>query len=233
MALDFPPASAGSYVDPVSGLKYIYNTGVNAWEAAIQPPAVISPDVPSITIPGFLWWDSTNGSLYIYYSDEGDSGSGIEASSQWVEAAPTGAASSIAQIGINPPLNPNDGELWWCTETGNLYIYYVDIDGGQWVQAGVSASTIATLVGTRASSGMTAPTAARSNDLWYNTEDKTLYINYKTGNTPNWPSQLQGHMNLGPNSMRALRVLIHLFLLTLFACRPQSDPPARKPLSPL
>ncbi len=33
-------------------------------------------------------------------------------------------------------------------------------------------------------------------------------------------------MNLGPNSMQALRVLIHLFLLTLFACRPQSDPPA-------
>ena len=39
--------------------------------------------------PGDLWWDSTNGILYIYYTDEGIEGDdAMEASSQWVDARP-------------------------------------------------------------------------------------------------------------------------------------------------
>lgn len=179
MALDFPANTSVPYVDPVSGLKYIYNTAVGAWEAAIQPPAVVSEAAPAITIPGFLWWDSTNGSLYVYYND-GDS-------SQWVEAAPTGAASSIARVGQNPPSNPNDGELWWSTVKGNLYIYYNDGNSSQWIQAntyGTGSSSVTS--GTRVTSGSTQPTDGVANDLWYNTIDKTLYINYKTGLAANW-----------------------------------------------
>ena len=33
---------------------------------------------------------------------------------------------------------------------------------------------------------MLAPALAAANDLWYNTTDKTLYINYKTGLDANW-----------------------------------------------
>lgn len=179
MALDFPSNTSAPYIDPVSGLKYIFNSSVGAWEAAIQPPAVVSDAAPAITIPGFLWWDSTNGSLYVYYSD-GDS-------SQWVEAAPTGSASSIARVGANPPSNPNDGELWWSTEKGNLYIYYKDENSQQWIQAntyGTGSGAISS--GARVTSGANAPDYADANDLWYNTTDKTLYINYKTGLVANW-----------------------------------------------
>ena len=170
MALDFPPSSAGTYVDPVSGLKYIYNTGVGAWEAAIQPPAVISEAAPAITIPGFLWWDSTNGSLYVYYKDAD--------SEQWVEAAPTGAASSIARVGQNPPSNPNDGELWWSTVKGNLYIYYNDGNSSQWIQANTYNPPTSVTVGTTVTAGTTAPQTYKTHDLWYNTTDKTLYIHH-------------------------------------------------------
>ena len=179
MALDFPANTSAPYIDPISGLKYIFNSSVGAWEAAIQPPAVVSDAAPAITIPGFLWWDSTNGSLYVYYAD-GDS-------SQWVEAAPTGASSSIARVGQTPPSNPNDGELWWSTTKGNLYIYYNDGNSQQWIQANTYGPGTATAVtGTQVTAGSVAPTAAAAYDLWYNTTDKTLYVNHKTGLDVNW-----------------------------------------------
>ena len=38
-------------------------------------------------------------------------------------------------VGSSPPSNPISGEMWWSTETGNLYIYYVDGDSSQWVES--------------------------------------------------------------------------------------------------
>lgn len=37
-------------------------------------------------------------------------------------------------IGITPPENPIAGNLWWNSEDGRMYIYYVDNDSAQWVQ---------------------------------------------------------------------------------------------------
>ena len=179
MTLDFPANTSAPYVDPVSGLKYIYNDSVGAWEAAIQPPAIVSEVAPSINIPGFLWWDSTNGSLYVYYTDAD--------SEQWVEAAPTGASSSIARISRTAPENPAVGELWWDNENGNLYIYYQDADSSQWIQAtNYNTAVPTTGTGVVITSGTTAPTQGKLHDLWYNTTDKTLYINHKTGESHNW-----------------------------------------------
>ena len=40
MALNFPTDTSAPYIDPISGLKYVFNSAVGAWEAAIQPPVV-------------------------------------------------------------------------------------------------------------------------------------------------------------------------------------------------
>ena len=40
----------------------------------------------------------------------------------------TGAASDT------PPPNPAPNTLWWESDTGRLFIYYADVDTGQWVQ---------------------------------------------------------------------------------------------------
>jgi hypothetical protein len=34
-----------------------------------------------------------------------------------------------------PPASPVDGDLWWNSNTGQLLIYYVDVNGGQWIEA--------------------------------------------------------------------------------------------------
>ena len=72
MALNFPDPSQSPYVDPVSGLKYIYNTSVGAWEAAIQPPVIVSgTGAPAdIEIEGFLYLDSGSSTLYCYRSGQ-------------------------------------------------------------------------------------------------------------------------------------------------------------------
>ena len=41
----------------------------------------------------------------------------------------------------NPPASPSAGEMWWCTEDGNLYIYYQDVDSAQWVPAKPATAT--------------------------------------------------------------------------------------------
>jgi hypothetical protein len=41
-------------------------------------------------------------------------------------------------IGSLPPTSPVEGGLWWNSNSGQLYIRYVDDDGGQWVSATVN-----------------------------------------------------------------------------------------------
>ena len=35
----------------------------------------------------------------------------------------------------SPPSNPSSGQLWWNTNDGRLYIWYIDINSSQWVPA--------------------------------------------------------------------------------------------------
>ena len=39
--------------------------------------------------------------------------------------------------GLTPPNNPSPGTFWWDSEAGQLYIWYVDADSAQWMQAAV------------------------------------------------------------------------------------------------
>ena len=177
MALNFPANTTLPYVDPVSGLKYIYNTSVGAWEAAIQPPAIVASEPPAITIPGFLWWDDVGGSLYVWYQDA-DGG-------QWVDASPSGDNVASAYINTNAPQGALPGELWWDSENGRLYVYYDDGDSQQWIQAYTPDGSGAVVnYGLKLHSGAATPTNAKKNDLWYNTTDSTLYA--FVGDTPEW-----------------------------------------------
>lgn len=89
---------------------------------------------PADPSAGDLWFNTNTAVLYIYYADN--------TTLQWVTVTP-----SIASIGSGAsvttsetvPSTPADGDLWFNTGDGNLYVYYVE-DGGssQWV------STVAT-----------------------------------------------------------------------------------------
>ena len=163
MALNFPADTSAPYVDSTSGLKYIYNTAVGAWEPAIQPPVIIeSPNPPDIQIEGFLWYDGTI--LYIFQNGTWNtinSGGG------------GGGGSSEVTIGGSSPEFASAGDLWWDSDEGRLYIYYVDIDSSQWVEASPSTGGSN---GSNVFSGPNAPSNAVEGALWYNTSNGQLYV---------------------------------------------------------
>ena len=183
MALNFPSDTSLPYVDPVSGLKYIYNPSIGAWESAIQPPVVISSTPPTgIQIPGFLWWDKEGGSLYVYYKDANGS--------QWVEAVPAGDQGS-ARISTDetPPENPTDGDMWWDDVNGRLYIWYTDVDSSQWLDASPNSGGGGGNSGggnTNIYQGETPPTQPLINDLWFNTKTGNLNIYYEDTDGFQW-----------------------------------------------
>ena len=84
----------------------------------------------------------------------------------------TGGGGGVV-IGTNPPVDPDAGQLWFDSNDGRLYIYYVDPDGtAQWVDASPDNYQAIT-------SGVNPPNAAIPNDLWFNSETGAIFIYYE------------------------------------------------------
>jgi hypothetical protein len=46
-----------------------------------------------------------------------------------------GGEGASVSIGADPPENPNEGDLWYSSVLGRTFIYYIDEDSAQWVDA--------------------------------------------------------------------------------------------------
>ena len=167
MALNFPRPSQSPYIDPDSGLKYIYNPTIGAWESAIQPPAIVTYDCqpPDIIIEGFLWFNNCDLTLY------------IRKDGTWIPVV-DGEYGPVF-IGINPPAFPGSGDLWWDPVSGVLFVFYVEQNtadpSSQWMpcfngSGGGLGDTGGAFV------GPFAPGAPAEGQLWFNTNNNILYI---------------------------------------------------------
>ncbi len=124
---------------------------------------------------GFLWWNTEDGTLYIWYIDAN--------TSQFVIAIPSsGGGGSGASVAVNnvPPTNADQGDMWWNTTDGRLYIWYQDVDTGQWVDASPDSQV------SPITSGENFPTTGLENDMFFNTTDGRLYIYYNDGSSLQW-----------------------------------------------
>ena len=147
--------------DRLSEDRYDY-LDVKQAEPNLADPAT-SPSVPSgaqfqlVAVPGYpgkRYWVPVGGGLIpgaISIFDEGSLVSSASSITQlnFVGAAvtaqvsvqsPSGFPGIAATITVNPvtildtpPINPRPGELWWESDTGDLYLYYEDADSSQWV----------------------------------------------------------------------------------------------------
>lgn len=178
MTLNFPGNTTLPYIDPTTGLKYLYNNSIGAWETALQPPAVVSDTDPNLNIQGFLWWDKVGGSLYVRYNDD----TGNE---QWVEAVPSGGnQQALASVGANEPANPRIGELWVDISdpvAPNLKVYGSWNGAPQWTSLTSTGSPYAgAYAGPQITSSTKAPRASKSNDIWYDSTNRKLNIKVGT-----------------------------------------------------
>ena len=173
MALNFPdPTDSLVYVDTTTGLKYIYNSEVKAWESAIQPPVIVTSDQPDVTVKGFLWYDPSNDTLY------------IRDGSQWNQVGDASSGVNSLTVSVSPPANPTGGDLWWDSSIltsgdatsdngGKLYIWYVDNNSAQWMEA---SPTTTGSVASSAIYSSAQPPSTQNGTLWYDTADTELKV---------------------------------------------------------
>lgn len=92
MPLDFPTS-------PTNGQTYngyVYSTSVGAWQAkpAAQSPFYTSDTPPSNPVAGDSWFNTNDGTMYIYYNDGN--------TSQWTEHRSQIAKSQVGMVPIVP-----------------------------------------------------------------------------------------------------------------------------------
>ena len=149
----------------------------------------ISTAAPAGSNHGDLWWDSDEGELNIYYDDGNSSqwvlaNSGISSGPQGGGGSGTGANVTISS---SPPSNPNDGDLWWDEDIGELFIYYDDASGipsAQWVEASSGSNTV--------NISDTAPPSPNNGDLWWESDTGTLKIYYQDADGAQWVDSNSG-----------------------------------------
>jgi hypothetical protein len=172
MALDFPAnpvdgEAFGSYVWSAS-------KGVWQSREESATVAVVSPTTPLTANNGDVWYNSSNGISYVYYDDGTStqwvqliamSGSSInsidditdvnivspidgqiltydDAAEEWVNATIDVSATVISDTA---PGDPQEGDAWFDSSTGYLYIYYTDGTSGQWVEVKANSADTAAL----------------------------------------------------------------------------------------
>lgn len=92
MPLDFPTS-------PTNGQAYngyVYSTSVGAWQAkpAAQSPFYTSDTPPSNPVAGDSWFNTNDGTMYIYYNDGN--------TSQWAEHRSEIARSQVGLVPVSP-----------------------------------------------------------------------------------------------------------------------------------
>ena len=125
----------------VTAYKF-YGDGSNITGISAIARVTVSQVAPSSPTAGDLWYHSTQARLFVYYNDG--------SSSQWVDAAPfnlQGSGAATVSVGATAPTGPSDGDLWYNSNYGRLFVYYKDGTSDQWVDAapfnysGITTST--------------------------------------------------------------------------------------------
>ncbi len=89
---------------------------------------------------------------------------------------PSGGGGSI-EISATAPASPGEGDLWWDSDNGKLYIYYDDGTSSQWVDAAGPSVAVQS----------TAPTGYEG-QLWLDDTDGSMYVYYTDpgGGSSSW-----------------------------------------------
>jgi hypothetical protein len=79
----------------------------------------------------------------------------------------TGGGGGGVVVGTAAPSTPAEGDLWWDSDNGKLYVYYVDGTSNQWVDAAGPSVAVQS----------TAPTGYEG-QLWLDDTDGSMYVYY-------------------------------------------------------
>jgi len=93
---------------------------------------------------------------------------------------PEGAGSNVS-VSATAPGSPSEGDLWWDSDNGNMYVYYDDGTSQQWVAAN----------GPQVFVGEASPDGYQG-QLWFDSATGKTFIYYDDGTTAQWVSAIGG-----------------------------------------
>ena len=108
---------------------YEYNTGSLSCD-------LLDPSDPDAEVEaGTLWYNPNDGVTYIWYLNELDPDLADPFDGQWVDVRPGFGEGQDITFDDTPPADPEPGDLWYNTNNGITYIWYLDktTGNGQWV----------------------------------------------------------------------------------------------------
>ena len=114
-------------------------------------------------------------------------GSGVTAiASGTISTITIDPSSARVKVSENPPTSPTpvNGDLWWDSDIGELYVYYVGADGAQWVETSGGSETVTI--------SDDAPSNPNAGDLWWESDTGRLKIYYNDGDSAQWVDAASG-----------------------------------------
>lgn len=87
----------------------------------------VSVSAPPDPQEGSLWYNTADYTMYVWIAAPGGG--------YWTIAnePPAPVNTPTIRISSSPPANPVEGDLWYDPDNSNFSIWYVDLDGGQWI----------------------------------------------------------------------------------------------------
>ena len=136
-----------------------------------QPPA-LTPGGISVYDEGFLVGTANSVSKINFV------GAGVTATASGTISTITISTSARVSVGTEPPGGAAQGDLWWDSDIGELYVYYQDINSNQWVETSGGSETVTI--------SDTPPPSPNYGDLWWDSDDGILYIYYTDIDGSQW-----------------------------------------------
>ena len=175
------PVDGDTWLKTDTGALYVYivEGGYAQWIETGSAGSTL--DVDGVDSIRFAADDSTSTAVGTSETLSIVGGDGIQTAVTGTGEIRISSTGSSVSTSDSKPSSAADGDLWFETDTGSLYVYVVEGSSANWIETGSSGSG-----GPTNHVQDNAPSSPSNGDLWYDTNEGSLYIYVVEGSKSYW-----------------------------------------------